>query len=84
MKIPVSCNPLFYGKCCSQVDMQNVGTDPKYTGSKLFEATQQQSAKFQMQGIVDQISATIPEDQNSSTKSLKLSTRLRVASEPKV
>ena len=37
-----------------------------------------------MQGIVDQITATIPEDQNSSTKSLKLSTRLRVASEPKV
>ena len=56
--------------------------DPIY--SKLFEATRQQSVKFQMQGIVDWIIATIPEDQNSSTKSLKLSTRLRVASEPKV
>ena len=54
------------------------------TYSKLFEATRQQSVKFQIQGIVDKIRATIPEDQNSSTKSLKLSTRLRVASEPKV
>ena len=56
--------------------------DPIYC--KLFEATQQQSVKFQIQGIVVQITATIPEDQNSSTKSLKLSTRLRVASEPRV
>lgn len=52
--------------------------------SKFYEATEQLFLKFQMQGIVDQITATIPEDQNSSTKSLKLSTRLRVASEPKV
>ena len=82
MKIQVSCNPLFYGKLYSHVDIHVLLNDPTY--SKLFEATRQQSVKFQMQGIVDQIIATIPEDQNSSTKSLKLSTRPWVASEPKV
>ena len=68
------CN---YGNWNSQDDI-----DPK--NSKLFEATQQQSVRFQMQGIVDQMTATIPDDQKSSAKSLKRSTRLRVASEPKV
>ena len=75
--IQLYCNPLFYGNWNSQDDI-----DPK--NSKLFEATQQHSVRFQMQGIVDQMTATIPDDQKSSAKSLKLSTRLRVASEPKV
>ena len=74
VKIEVSYNPMFYGKLYSQVDKLYYWNDP----------TQQLFLKFQMQGIVEQITATIPEDQNSSTKSLKLSTRLWVASEPKV